>query len=114
MFFLHFQPAKYHTISNPLTNPNCPTTPRPNNPRQQLMRHCQLGIILHRMIQMLQLLIPNAPYLPHQTRQLLPHLHTLRLHPLHHLQQRSDLLIIMTSYLRLHSLRTRHRGLATQ
>lgn len=76
------------------------------------MRLRLLSIVLHGVIQVLELLIPNPSKSIDERPQLLADLVALRLPLADHLQQRPDLRVVVVADLRLDRLRARHGRLA--
>lgn len=73
---------------------------------------CFFGIMLDRMVQVLQLFVSYPPEGADELPELVPYLVALGLPPLEHLEQGSDLVVVVLSDLGLDSLGACHGGLA--
>lgn len=96
----------------PLADPDSPSTTCPDDARQQPVRLRLLGIVLHGVIQVLELLVADPPERVDEGAQLAADLVALGLPLRDHLQQRADLRVVVVADLRLDGLGARHRRLA--
>lgn len=96
--------ASLHT----LTNPDSTTASRPNDAREQPVRIGLFRIMLDGVVEVLKLLVANAPQRLDELRQLGTDLVALSLPLRDHFQQRANLLVVVAANLRLYGLGTGH------
>lgn len=100
------------TTSHTLTHPDGASTPTTYDLCEKFIRPCALGIILHGMVQVLQLLVAYPSQLGHQLLQLGPQAFPPLLTFLGPVQQHPHLLVVVRPNLRLDRLCARHGRLA--
>jgi hypothetical protein len=91
-----------------LTDPNGCAAAAAYYIREDFIRLCLLGIILDSVVQMLQLLVPDAPQGDEQLLHLLAHSLAPRFQASCPFQQHSHLVVIVIPNLRLHGFRACH------
>ncbi len=91
-----------------LTDPDCATATCPNHACKQPVRISLFRIMLDGVVEVLELLVANAPQRLDELRQLLTDLVALGFPLRDHFQQRSDLLVVVAANLRLDGLGAGH------